>query len=100
MAFDCASSDVALQTRNAFESSEEYRKMNKTQRRKAMQQWEAENEHIMEALRAEGKEPKAEAAPKLVPRPAEAPKPVEARKAEQPAAEAPKPAEEAQKEWG
>ena len=32
--------------------------MNKTQRRKALLQWEAENEHIMEALRAEGKEPK------------------------------------------
>ena len=35
--------------------------MNKTQRRKALQQWEAENEHIMAALRAEGKEPKPEA---------------------------------------
>jgi len=32
--------DVALQTRQAFESTEEYKKMNKTQRRKALQQWE------------------------------------------------------------
>ena len=56
---------VALQTRQAFESTDEFKKMNKTQRRKALLQWEAENEHIMEALRAEGKEPKAEpAAPK------------------------------------
>ena len=35
--------------------------MNKTQRRKALQQWEAENQHIVEALRREGKEPKPEA---------------------------------------
>lgn len=55
---------VALQTRQAFESTDEYKKMNKTQRRKALQQWEAENEHIMAALRAEGKEPKPEAEPK------------------------------------
>ena len=46
---------VALQSRQAFESTDEYKKMNKTQRRKALLQWEAENEHIMEALRAEGK---------------------------------------------
>ena len=52
---------VALQTRQAFESTEEYKKMNKTQRRKALLQWEAENEHIMRALRSEGKEPKPEA---------------------------------------
>ena len=38
--------------------------MNKTQRRKALLQWEAENEHIMEALRAEGKEPKEVKEPK------------------------------------
>eukprot|EP00966_Prymnesium_polylepis_P120965 2795538-Prymnesium_polylepis.1 len=56
--------DVALQTRQAFENSEDYKKMNKTQRRKALQQWEAEHEHIMEMLRKEGKEPKPEAAPK------------------------------------
>ena len=58
---------VALQTRQAFESTDEFRRMNKTQRRKALQQWEAENEHIMEALRAEGKEGKegkGEGAPK------------------------------------
>jgi hypothetical protein len=47
---------VALQTRAAFEASEDYKKLNKTQRRKALQQWEAENQHIMEALKAEGKE--------------------------------------------
>ncbi len=55
---------VALQTRAAFEASEEYRKLNKTQRRKALQQWEMENEHIMEALRAEGKEVPAPKEPK------------------------------------
>ena len=38
--------------------------MNKTQRRKALLQWEAENEHIMEALRAEGKELKEVKEPK------------------------------------
>ena len=38
--------------------------MNKTQRRKALQQWEAEHEHIMEALRKEDKEPKPEATPR------------------------------------
>ena len=47
---------VALQTRTAFEASEDYKKLNKTQRRKALQQWEAENQHIMDALKAEGKE--------------------------------------------
>ena len=55
---------VALQTRQAFESSDEYKKLNKTQRRKALQQWEAENEHIMAALRAEGKEPAEPKEPK------------------------------------
>ena len=55
---------VALQTRQAFESTDEHKKMNKTQRRKALVQWEAEHEHIMEALRSEGKEPKPEGAPK------------------------------------
>ena len=55
---------VALQTRQAFECTDEYKKMNKTQRRKALLQWEAENEHVMEALRAEGKEPKPEGPPK------------------------------------
>ena len=55
---------VALQTRQAFESTDEYKKMNKTQRRKALLQWEAENEHVMEALRSEGKEPKPEGVPK------------------------------------
>lgn len=39
------------------------------QRRKALQQWEAENEHIMEALRKEGKEPNGEAAPPKEKRP-------------------------------
>lgn len=52
---------VALQTRQAFESTDEYKRLNKTQRRKAMQQWEAENEHLMEQLRKEGKEPTTEA---------------------------------------
>ena len=52
---------VALQTRQAFESTDEFKKLNKTQRRKALLQWEAENAHIMEALRAEGKdEPRPE----------------------------------------
>ena len=56
---------AAWQSRQAFESTEEYRRLNKTQRRKALQQWEAENAHIMEALRAEGREPKAvEVAPR------------------------------------
>ena len=55
---------VAQQTLAAFQSTEEYLKMNKTQRRKALQQWEAEHEHIMQMLRADDKEPKAEAAPK------------------------------------
>ena len=32
---------------------EEYRKLNKTQRRKAMQRWEAEHAHLAAALRAE-----------------------------------------------
>ena len=36
--------DVAIQTRAAFESTDEYKKMNKTQRRKALQQWEAESD--------------------------------------------------------
>ena len=56
--------DDALQTRQAFESTDDYKKMNKTQRRKAMQQWEAEHEHLMAMLAKEGKEPKPEAAPK------------------------------------
>ena len=55
---------VALQTRQAFESTDDYKKMNKTQRRKALLQWEAEHEHVMEALRSEGKEPKPEGVPK------------------------------------
>ena len=55
---------VALQTRQAFESTDDYKKMNKTQRRKALLQWEAENEHVMKALRSEGKEPKPEGVPK------------------------------------
>ena len=54
---------VALQSRQAFESTDEYKKLNKTQRRKALLQWEAEHEHLVAALRAEGGEPK-EAAPK------------------------------------
>ena len=49
---------VALQSRQAFEGTEEYKRLNKTQRRKALQQWEAENEHLMAALRAEGKDSK------------------------------------------
>ena len=58
--------DVALQTRQAFESTDEYKKMNKTQRRKALLQWEAENEHIMETLRAAEaeKEPRPETTPR------------------------------------
>ena len=57
---------VALQTRQAFESSDEFKKMNKTQRRKALQQWEAENARLVEQMRAEGKDakPSDEAAPK------------------------------------
>ena len=53
---------MAIQTRAAFESTDEYKKMNKTQRRKALQQWEAENEHLMEMIRSReaGKEPKPE----------------------------------------
>ena len=59
---------VALQTRQAFESSDEFKRMNKTQRRKALQQWEAENARLVEQMRAEGKDVKppdtAAAAPK------------------------------------
>jgi hypothetical protein len=45
---------VALQTREAFLETKEYKKLNKTQRRKALLEWEAENERLMDALRAEG----------------------------------------------
>ena len=66
---------VALQTRQAFESTDEFKKMNKTQRRKALQQWEAENARLVEALRAEGKEAKL---------PGDAPPPPKEKKPEKP----------------
>jgi len=55
--------DVALQAQQTFQNSDEYKKLNKTQRRKAMQQWESENEHLMELLRKDDTEPKPEAPP-------------------------------------
>ena len=50
---------VAVESREAFEASADFKKMNKTQRRKAIQQWEAENEFYQAALRKAGKAPKA-----------------------------------------
>lgn len=47
--------DLLLESREEFEATDDFKKMNKTQRRKAIQQWEAENAFAEKALRKAGR---------------------------------------------
>jgi len=47
---------IVMQKKSELENSEDFKSMNKTQRRKALQQWEAENEFYLKSLQKSGKE--------------------------------------------
>jgi len=51
---------VVMESKAELENSEEYKSMNKTQRRKAMQQWEAEKEYYLKSLPAKTEKPPSE----------------------------------------